>query len=87
MNKQSIFNKIKKIVCLVFSALFYLIGIVGLIIPIFPQIPFFIIGTIFMVIGFKNFKVKIMKSKFYKKHIEKKLNKNKFLNYIFSKEK
>ena len=86
MNKQNIFDKIKKIVCLIFAILFYLIGIVGLIIPIIPQVPFFIIGTVFMIVGFKSFKIKIMESKFYKKYIEENVNKNKFLKGIFSKE-
>lgn len=86
MNKQSIYDKMKKIVCLIFATLFYLLGIVGLIIPVVPQIPFFIIGTVFMVIGFKSFKIKIMESKFYKKYIAETVDKNKFLKVVFSKE-
>ena len=51
----------KKIICLILASMFYLLGIIGLIIPIVPQIPFFIIGTIFLIIGFKRIKEKSQK--------------------------
>ena len=74
----------KKTICLIFATIFYLLGIVGLIIPIVPQIPFFIIGTIFMIIGFKSFKTKIMESEFYKEHLQEIVSRNKFLKKIFN---
>lgn len=77
----------KKIICFIFAILFYLLGIIGLIIPIIPQIPFFVIGTIFMIIGFKSFRIKIMESEFYKKHIQEIVYRNKFLTKVFYEEK
>lgn len=73
----------KKIICLIFASLFYLLGIIGLIIPIVPQIPFFIIGTIFLIIGFQTIKEKILESKLYEKYLKEWVNKNNFLRKIF----
>ena len=73
----------KKIICLIFATIFYILGIIGLIIPVIPQIPFFIIGTIFMVIGFKEVKIKIKESEFYKNHLKEFVSKNKILKEIF----
>lgn len=73
----------KKIICLIFASLFYLLGIIGLIIPIVPQIPFFIIGTIFLIIGFQTIKEKILESKLYEKYLKEWVNKNNFLRNIF----
>ena len=66
----------KKIICLILASLFYILGIIGLIIPIVPQIPFFIIGTIFLITGFERIKEKILKSNFYKKYIKDFVDKN-----------
>lgn len=73
----------KKIICLVMASAFYILGIIGLIIPIIPQIPFFIIGTIFLIIGFKGIKEKIVKSDFYKQHLKRHVEKNNILKKIF----
>ena len=73
----------KKIICLIFASLFYLLGIIGLIIPIVPQIPFFIIGTIFLIIGFETIKEKILESKLYDKYLKEWVSENNFLRKIF----
>lgn len=73
----------KKIICLVMASIFYILGIIGLIIPIIPQIPFFIMGTIFLVIGFKGVKERMIKSNFYKQHLKKYVDKNNFFKKIF----
>ena len=75
----------KKLICLVMASVFYILGIIGLIIPIIPQMPFFIIGTIFMIIGFEKLKDKILKSDFYREHLKGLVNKNKTLKKLFSK--
>lgn len=77
----------KKIICLILASVFYLLGIIGLILPIIPQIPFFIIGTIFLMIGFKKIRKKVEESDFYKKHLKDIVNKNKTLNAIISENK
>lgn len=76
-------EKMKKIVCLIMANVFYMLGIIGLIIPIIPQIPFFIIGTIFLIIGFKGIKERVVKSDFYKQHFKKYVEKNNILKKIF----
>ena len=73
----------KKIICLIMAILFYILGAIGLIIPIIPQIPFFIIGTIFLIIGFKGIKDRIVKSDLYKQHLKKYVDKNNVLKKIF----
>lgn len=75
----------KKIICLIFASIFYILGIIGLIIPIIPQIPFLIIGTIFIIIGFDKTKEKILKSNFYNQHVKKFIDKNNLLKKIFNK--
>lgn len=77
----------KKIICIILSMLFYIIWIIGLALPIVPQVPFFIIGTIFLVIGFKSIKSKIVKSELYTKYLEEIVNKNNILKNIFEQEK
>ena len=66
---------------------FYVIGIIGLLIPIIPQVPFFVIGTVFLVIGFKSVKTKITESKIYNKYVKETVEKNKVLKTIFEEEK
>lgn len=74
----------KKIICLIMTSLFYILGIIGLIIPIIPQVPFFIIGTIFLIIGFDEIEDKIVESNFYKKYLKKYIDKNNILKKIFN---
>ena len=59
------------------------LGMVGLLLPVVPQVPFFIIGTIFLIIGFKSIKNKILESKFYAEHLKEHVNKSKILKAIF----
>ena len=75
----------KKLICLIFASVFYILGIIGLIIPIIPQIPFFVIGTVFIIIGFENIKEKILDSKFYNKYLKEFVDKSNILKKIFSK--
>ena len=74
----------KKIICLIFASIFYILVIFGLIIPIIPQIPFLIIGTLFIIIGFDKTKEKILKSNFYNQHARKYIEKNNLLKKIFN---
>jgi len=76
---------VKKIICLVMASVFYILGIIGLIIPIIPQIPFFIIGTFFLIIGFEKIKDRIIESNFYKHHLKDFVDKNSTFKKIFSK--
>ena len=73
----------KKIICIPLAILFYILGLIGLAIPVVPQIPFFIIGTVLLAIGSKSMKEKIIKSKFYKEHLNNIVVKNRILTSIF----
>lgn len=75
----------KKIICLILASVFYVLGIIGLILPIIPQIPFLLIATIFLIIGFEEIKEKVIESDFYKQNFKEIVNKNRILNKIISK--
>ena len=77
----------KKVICIILAMIFYILGAIGLALPVVPQVPFFIIGTIFLVIGFKSIKSKIVKSELYTKYLKEIVNKNNILKNIFEQEK
>ena len=66
----------KKVICIILSILFYILGIIGLCIPVVPQIPFLIAGTFFMALASKTFKKKITQTQFYKKHLKEEVEKH-----------
>lgn len=45
----------KKLIFLILGMIFLLTGLVGLLLPVFPQIPFLTIGCGFLMIGSKRF--------------------------------
>ena len=52
---------LKRIICLILAIIFYLLAIIGLAIPVVPQVPFFVAGTVFLAVGFKTVKNIILK--------------------------
>ena len=76
----------KKVICIIFASIFYILGIVGLLIPIVPQIPFFVIGTLLLAFGSNKTKQKIINNKFYKEHVKEYLQKYRILRLIFEDE-
>lgn len=76
----------KKIVCIIFASIFYILGFIGLLIPVVPQVPFFVIGTVILAFGSKKVKEKIRSSKFYNEHVKEYLEKYKILRIIFEDE-
>ena len=66
------------------SALFFILGIVGLIIPIVPQIPFFAISIILLAAASTKFKRFIVSSELYKKHLKKYIDKSEKLSHFMN---
>ena len=73
----------KKIICFTFGIIFLLLGIIGLALPIVPQIPFLVVSAAFFAIGSKKIKDKIQSTDFYNKNIKETVDNNRFLTYIF----
>ena len=76
----------KKIICIIFASVFYILGFIGLLIPVIPQVPFFVVGTLMLALGSKKVKEKIKSTKFYNEHVEEYLEKYKILRVIFEDE-
>ncbi len=77
---------LKRIICLILAIIFYLLGIIGLAIPVVPQVPFFVAGTVLLAVGFKTVKNMILKNGFYNKHLKSTVDKNKILSKVFNEE-
>ncbi|MBQ2347698.1 MAG: DUF454 family protein [Clostridia bacterium] len=73
----------KRIICLILAAVFLLCGIIGLLIPLIPQIPFFVLSVLFGSAGSRHIKIKVKRSRLYTKYMEKYVKKIKLLSYIF----
>ena len=76
----------KKIICIIFASVFYILGFIGLLIPVIPQVPFFVVGTLMLALGSKKVKEKIKSTKFYNEHVKEYLEKYKILRVIFEDE-
>lgn len=76
----------KKIICIIFASIFYILGFIGLLIPVIPQVPFFVIATMILAFGYKNVKEKIKSNKFYNEHIKEYLERYKIVKIIFEDE-
>lgn len=74
----------KKILLFVLSGVFFVLGVVGLLIPIIPQIPFFALSVVFACMGSDKIKEIVRKSPVYEKHLKKYIENNKFLSSIFN---
>ena len=61
----------KKILMTVLAAVFFILGVIGLLIPVIPQIPFFVISVLLMSAASSRFKKAFTETKLYKKHLEK----------------
>ena len=76
----------KKIICIILSIIFFILGIIGLCIPVVPQIPFFLAGAFFMALASKTFKKKITQTEFYQKNLKDEVAKHKILDKTFNDE-
>ena len=68
---------------MILAAVFLLCGIIGLLIPLIPQIPFFVLSVLFGSAGSRHIKIKVKRSRLYTKYMEKYVKKIKILSYIF----
>ena len=66
------------------SILFFILGLIGLLIPIVPQIPFFAVSIILLAAASKKFKSMIVSSKIYNKYLKKYIDKNEILSNIMN---
>jgi len=73
----------KRIICLILAAAFLICGIIGLLIPLIPQIPFFVLSVLFGSAGSRHIKIKVKRSRLYTKYMERYVKKIKLLSYIF----
>ena len=74
----------RKIALIIASILCFILGIIGLLIPVIPQIPFFILGVLCLSAASTRFKRFLIGTSFYqkylKKHVEKHEKISEFLN-------
>lgn len=60
-----------KIILLLAALLFFVLGLIGLILPVIPQVPFFALGTLLLCAVSKRFKRLITGTKLYQQHLKK----------------
>ena len=66
------------------SVLFFILGIIGLIIPVIPQIPFFAVSILLLAAASNRFKKYIVSTEIYKKHLKKYVDRNEKLSKFMS---
>lgn len=71
-----------RIVFLVFGIFLLVCGLVGLILPIIPQVPFFIMGIIFLMAGSRRFSIFMKNTRIYRDHLDKWIRKSSFFTRI-----
>lgn len=72
-----------KLLFMIFGVFFMLLGFIGLMLPIVPQIPFLLAGTTLLSMGSEKIKKKIIHSDIYNKYIKDYVNKYKITRRIF----
>ena len=63
-------KEFKKILFLIFGIFFFLLGIAGIILPIIPGIPFFLVSLVFFVKSSKKFIRWMLNNKYIGKHLK-----------------
>ncbi|MCR5099724.1 MAG: YbaN family protein [Butyrivibrio sp.] len=71
-----------KLIFFILSIVFFIIGFIGLMLPVIPQIPFFVIGVVFLMAGSKRFERFMKNTNIYKNHLEKYVKKSHFLSKL-----
>ena len=64
------------------SIIFFILGIIGLLIPVIPQIPFFAVSIILLAMASDRFKRFIISTNVYKNHLKKYVDKNEKLSRL-----
>lgn len=73
----------KKIVCLALAAVFFVLGLIGLAIPVIPQVPFFAVSVALASIGSPWIKRKVTGTRIYREYLADEVHKHKVLAAIF----
>ena len=68
-----------KILRLILGILFYIAGGIGLVLPVVPQVPFLVLGTVFLMMGSRRFANWIKSKELYKQYAEPFVLKNRYL--------
>lgn len=72
-----------KLLFMILGIFFMLLGFIGLMLPIVPQIPFLLAGTTLLSMGSEKIKKKIIHSDIYNKYVKDYVNKYKITRRIF----
>lgn len=72
----------KRIIYFILAGFFLLLGLIGLALPVFPQIPFFVLGFAFLAGASKRVHRWVTQTEFYQKHGREWVKKSKFLESL-----
>ncbi|GEM_PF-352972 len=72
----------RQVVFMIIAVIFLALGAVGLLLPVIPQVPFLVTGTVFLAGGSKRFKAWLFKTKLYREHGYKLVQKYAILRHI-----
>ena len=72
-----------KLLFMILGVFFMLLGFIGLMLPIVPQIPFLLAGATLLSMGSEKIKKKIVHSDIYNKYVKDYVNKYKITRKIF----
>lgn len=71
-----------KLISLIVGILFFLVGIVGLFLPVIPQVPFFVLSFLFLMLGSEKIAERIKKTDVYQRKMKPWIQKNKLLSRL-----
>jgi hypothetical protein len=69
--------RVKKLVFLLLAAVFIILGLIGLAIPVVPQVPFFVVAALLIASVSERFRHFVISNKFYRKHLKQHVMKHK----------
>ena len=61
----------KKVLLSISAVVFFVLGVIGLLIPVIPQIPFFVVSVLLMSAASERFRKAFTQNSLYKKYLEK----------------
>ena len=82
-NKNQGGKNMSKLLFMIFGVFFMLLGFIGLILPIVPQVPFLMTGGVLLSMGSEKIKKKIIHSGIYNKYLKEYVSKYKITRRIF----
>ena len=76
-------KNMSKLLFMIFGIFFMLLGFIGLMLPIVPQVPFLMAGGVLLSMGSEKIKKKIVHSDMYNKYLKEYVKKYKITRKIF----